>query len=66
MKSRISTATEILNFRIEDIWDTITDNKNWQWRSDLQDLKIMNDKEFIEYGKGGLEINFTITKKETG
>ena len=64
MKSRISTATEVLNFRIEDVWDTITDNKNWQWRSDLQDLKIINDKEFIEYGKGSLKIHFTITKNE--
>ena len=64
MKSRISTATEILNSRIEDIWDTITDNENWQWRSDLQNLEIINDKKFIEYGKGGLEIHFTITKKE--
>lgn len=64
MKSRISTATEILNSKIEDVWDSITDNKNWQWRSDLQDLKILNDKKFIEYGKGGFEVHFTITKKE--
>ena len=64
MKSRISTATEVLNSRIEDVWDTITDNEHWQWRSDLQNLEILNDEEFIEYGKGGLEIHFTITKKE--
>ena len=64
MKSRISTATEVLNSRIEDVWNTITDNENWQWRSDLQNLEIFNDKEFIEYGKGGMEIHFTITKKE--
>jgi hypothetical protein len=64
MKSRISTATETLDFKMEDVWDTITDNKNWQWRSDLEDLKIINDKEFIECGKGGQEIHFTITKKE--
>jgi hypothetical protein len=64
MKSRISTATEVLNYKIEDVWDTITDNENWQWRSDLQNLKILNDWEFIEYGKGGFEIHFTITNKE--
>ncbi|MGD8782731.1 MAG: SRPBCC family protein [Ignavibacteria bacterium] len=64
MKSRISTATEVLNSRIEDVWDAITDNENWQWRSDLQNLKILNDKEFIEYGKGGFDIHFKITKKE--
>ncbi|MGD9157421.1 MAG: SRPBCC family protein [Desulfobacteraceae bacterium] len=65
MKSRISTATEILNYRIEDVWDTITDNENWQWRSDLQNLRILNDNEFIEYSKGDMEIHFTITKKQT-
>ena len=63
MKSRISTATEVLNYRIEDVWNIITDNENWQWRSDLQNLEILNEKEFIEYGKGGMEIHFTITKK---
>ncbi|SDZ03320.1 SRPBCC family protein [Tindallia californiensis] len=64
MKNRISTATEVINYRIEDVWDAITDNENWQWRSDLQDLKILNDETFVEYGKGGMEIHFTITKKE--
>jgi len=64
MKSRISTATEVLNSRVEKVWDTITDNEKWQWRSDLQNLKILSNKEFIEYGKGGMEIHFTITKKE--
>ncbi|MDG5800670.1 SRPBCC family protein [Marinilabiliaceae bacterium ANBcel2] len=64
MKRRISTATEIIDFRIDDVWNIITDNNNWRWRSDLHDLKILNDKEFIEYGEGGFQVHFTITKKE--
>ena len=64
MKRSISTASAILDSSIEDVWDKITDNEHWQWRSDLQDLKILNENEFIEYGKGGMEIHFTITKKE--
>lgn len=64
MRKRVSTITEIFNSKIEDVWDTVTDNKNWQWRSDLKDLKLLSDKEFIEISKGGFEIHFIITKKE--
>ena len=64
MKKRTSTATQVVNFKIEDVWNTITNNKDWQWRTDLENLKIINDKEFIEYGKGGFEVHFKITKKE--
>jgi hypothetical protein len=64
MKRSVSTASAVLDSSIDDVWNKITDNENWQWRSDLQNLKILNEKEFIEYGKGGMEIHFTITKKE--
>lgn len=64
MKEKISTATQIVDFKIEDIWNTITNNKDWKWRTDLENLKIINDEEFMEYGKGGFEVHFKITKKE--
>ncbi|MGQ1890921.1 DUF3284 domain-containing protein [Thermophagus sp. OGC60D27] len=64
MRKSVSTVSEVLNFSVEDVWNTITDNKNWQWRNDLQNIKILNDNEFVEYGKGGLEIRFNITRKE--
>ena len=64
MKEKISTATQVVDSKIEDVWNTITNNKDWKWRTDLEDLKIINDKEFIEYSKGGFEVYFKITKKE--
>ena len=64
MKKRTSTAMQVVDFRIEDVWSVITNNKDWKWRTDLENLKIINSKEFIEYGKGGFEVRFRITKKE--
>jgi hypothetical protein len=64
-KGRQSTATEIINAKIEDVWNVVTDNENWQWRSDLERVEVLNNgNEFIEYGKQGSKIHFTITKKE--
>ena len=51
MKNSVSTASTILDSSIEDVWDKITDNEHWQWRSDLQALKIINEKEFLDFIK---------------
>ena len=48
------------------LWDIVTDNKNYSWRSDVLRIDIVDDTHFIEYGKGEYKTFFTITKKEVG
>ncbi len=46
------------------LWDVITDNYNYSWRSDLSKIDIIDEKHFIEYGKNNFPTYFTITAKE--
>lgn len=52
------------NCHIEKLWDIITDNTKYTWRSDLSKIEIIDDKHFIEYAKNNYPTYFTITSKE--
>ncbi|CEM62708.1 SRPBCC family protein [Treponema phagedenis] len=46
---------------IKKVWETVTDLKNYSWRSDIEKIEIISDKEFIEYTKDGFKTVFTTT-----
>ncbi len=52
------------NCSIEKLWNIITNNNNYAWRSDLSKIEITDDKHFIEYAKNNYPTYFTITSKE--
>ena len=43
---------------IEIVWDTVTNLKDFSWRSDLKDVKIIDEHNFIEIAKNGIETYF--------
>ena len=47
----------------ERLWDIITNNFDYSWRSDLSKIEIIDDTHFIEYTKNNYPTNFTITSK---
>ena len=47
---------------IEIVWDTVTNLKDFSWRSDLKDVKIIDEHNFIEIAKNGIETYFRITE----
>jgi len=59
-----SNIKKEFNCDIEKLWNIITDNKKYSWRSDLSKIEIVDDNHFIEYSKNNYPTNFTITKKE--
>ena len=46
------------------LWDIITDNSNYKWRTDLSKIEIIDETHFIEYTKNSFPTYFTITAKE--
>lgn len=52
------------NCDIETLWNIITDNTKYAWRSDLSKIEIIDDKHFIEYAKNNYPTYFTITSKK--
>jgi len=52
------------NCDIEKLWNIITDNDNYSWRSDLSKIDNIDAKHFIEYTKSNYPTYFTITSKK--
>ena len=49
---------------VEKIWDVVTDLSDYEWRSDLSKIEVIDDRNFIEYTKDGFETKFNVTDKE--
>lgn len=45
------------------LWDIVTDNSNYKWRSDLSKIEIIDNTHFVEYTKNNFPTYFTITSK---
>lgn len=61
---RKSSVTAKFSVDIDTVWNTVTDNENYEWRSDLSKIEIINNDEFIEYTGEGYQTQFHITMKE--
>ena len=46
------------------MWDTVTDLKDWSWRSGLDRIEVLSDTQFVEYTEDGFATTFTVTLKE--
>ena len=60
-----SSITAVFKSDIQKVWNIVTDNQNYSWRSDLTRIETLEDgNTFIEYGKNGFSTSFVITLKK--
>lgn len=57
----ISRIKALFQSEIEEVWNVVTSLDNYEWRSDLSKIEVINDKQFVEYTKDGYATTFTIT-----
>ena len=56
----------VLDSGLETVWQVVTDNEHYAWRSDLSRIEMGADgRTFTEYSKEGVATHFTITVMET-
>lgn len=66
-KLRTSQMTARFSSSLEAVWEAVTDNTDFSWRSDLNHIDTKPDGvTFVEYPKKGSETVFTITEKQPG
>ena len=58
----VSNLRATLICPIEIVWDTVTNLNDYSWRSDLKDVRIIDEHNFIEITKDGIETYFKITE----
>lgn len=66
MKPLIAIKEITLQHNVKDIWNIVTDNKNYSWRSDLSKVELLKDgTSWIEYYDAGGKYfsTFTLTEK---
>lgn len=62
---RKSTIEAVFEADRKTLWNIVTNNEAYSWRSDLERIEILeNGSQFIEYTKGGFNTTFTITQKQ--
>ncbi len=47
---------------IEKVWNKVTDLNDFYWRSDIRDVKIIDENNFVEITKDGVETHFKVTE----
>lgn len=58
----VSNLKATLICPIEIVWDTVTNLNDYSWRSDLKDVRIIDEHSFIEITKDGIKTYFKITE----
>ena len=48
----ISKITDVIDAPVTLVYNIVTDNKNFQWRKEVENIELLEDG-FIEYYKGG-------------
>ena len=49
---------------VEKVWDVVTDLSDYEWRSDISKIEVIDDKNFVEYTKEGFKTQFHVTSRE--
>ncbi|MCH5251908.1 MAG: SRPBCC family protein [Lachnospiraceae bacterium] len=49
---------------VREAWEIVTSLENYSWRSDLDRIEVISEKQFIEYTKEGYSTTFTVTASE--
>lgn len=63
-KCRVSEITVFFDTDVETVWDIVTNNHDYEWRSDISKIEVSDDgSTFIEYNKDGNSTKFTVTEK---
>ena len=60
----ISKIKAAFSANVQELWNIVTSLENYQWRSDLSRIEVLNERQFIEYTKEGFLTTFTITATE--
>jgi len=63
-KGRIAQQTVFFSSDIKKVWEAVTNNLDYGWRTDIKSVEILpNGKDWIEYYDNGKFTNFILKKK---
>ena len=60
----VSEVRAVFSASVQEVWRIVTSLENYQWRSDLSRIEVLNEKQFVEYTREGFPTTFTVTATE--
>lgn len=60
----ISTVKATFRCSVKRVWETVTDLKEYFWRSDLERIEIIDETHFVEHSRDGTKTSFKVTVNE--
>lgn len=64
-KNRMAKRVVTFSSDIKPVWDVVTNNEDYEWRSDISKIEILDSGDsWIEYNLNGSYINFNILNKK--
>ncbi len=57
----VSNMTAELSAAVENVWAVVTSTESG-WRSDLREIRLVDERHFIEIDRNGFETRFTVTE----
>lgn len=56
----ISNIKALIPCDVKKVWDTVTSLNQYEWRSDLSKIEVIDENQFIEYTKDGLQLHLRL------
>lgn len=56
-----SSVRAVFSARVQKVWDVVTSQTDYQWRSDVSRIESLSATRFVEYSKDGFATTFTVT-----
>lgn len=62
-KPRIAEKTAVFSSDIKKVWETVTNNMDYDWRTDIKSIEILDDNQWLEHYDNGRFTKFILKKK---
>lgn len=64
-RPRIAEKTVVFSSDIKKVWETVTNNLDYDWRTDIKSIEILDDNQWLEHYDNGRFTKFILKKKVT-
>lgn len=64
-RPRIAEKTVVFSSDIKNVWETVTNNLDYDWRTDIKSIEILDDNQWLEHYDNGRFTKFILKKKVT-
>lgn len=59
----VSQISVVLPAKVEQVWSVVTNLDDWDWRSDIREIRVLGGQQFVEITPEGFSTTFTVAEE---